>query len=65
MRTRKDSQRSHDIEQALPMEDCLVWESPQANTKPEDEAKKDFAESLEKQRRALQELVEKVLRKAG
>jgi hypothetical protein len=62
MRTRRENHPTVDVEQGLPLDDCVVWNSSSSATEPEEEAKKDFAESLEKQRKALEELLKKMLK---
>jgi hypothetical protein len=60
MRTRK-VEIDESLENALPVEDLTVWADDRL-TDPADQAKKDFADSLEKQRRVIEDLLADVLK---
>jgi len=61
MRQRKENHANRDIELAMTLDDLVVWNGPRNQIKPEDEARRDFAESWEKHRKALEDLLREVV----
>jgi hypothetical protein len=61
MKERKENHTDRELEQAMILDEMVVWNGPRNQIKPEDEAKRDFAESWEKHRKALEEVLRDIV----